>query len=87
MTVLIKTLTVIAAGTMLATSALAQSAKIEHHIVRIDGTRFHYVTAGTGDPVLLLPGVAPELDRLAEGSAFAGQRRPQRRRTRPSRFR
>ena len=56
MTVLIKTLAAIAAGTVLATSALAQSAKIEHHIVKIDGTRFHYVTAGTGDPVLLLPG-------------------------------
>jgi pimeloyl-ACP methyl ester carboxylesterase len=56
MTMLIKTLAVIAAGTVLATSALAQSAKIEHHIVKIDGTRFHYVTAGTGDPVLLLPG-------------------------------
>ena len=56
MTVLIKTLTAIAAGTVLATSALAQSARIEHHVVKIDGTRFHYVTAGTGDPVLLLPG-------------------------------
>ena len=30
--------------------------QIEHHIVKINGTRFHYVTAGTGDPVLLLPG-------------------------------
>jgi pimeloyl-ACP methyl ester carboxylesterase len=30
--------------------------QIEHHIAKIDGTRFHYVTAGTGDPVLLLPG-------------------------------
>jgi pimeloyl-ACP methyl ester carboxylesterase len=77
----------VAAGTVLATSALAQSAseirgpspyvatenepaaklivvaqnatsvdQIEHHIAKIDGTRFHYVTAGTGDPVLLIPG-------------------------------
>ena len=77
----------VAAATVLATSALAQSAReirgpppyvaiesgparklivaaqnatsvdrIEHHIAKIDGTRFHYVTAGTGDPVLLIPG-------------------------------
>ena len=77
----------VAAGTVLATSGLAQSAReirdpspyvaiqnepapkpivatqnvtsadqIEHHIAKIDGTRFHYVTAGTGDPVLLIPG-------------------------------
>jgi pimeloyl-ACP methyl ester carboxylesterase len=30
--------------------------QIEHHVARIDGVRFHYVTAGSGDPVLLLPG-------------------------------
>jgi pimeloyl-ACP methyl ester carboxylesterase len=30
--------------------------QIEHHIAKIDGTRFHYVTAGTGEPVLLIPG-------------------------------
>ena len=50
----------VAAATVLATSVLAQSAtsadRIEHHIAKIDGTRFHYVTAGTGDPVLLIPG-------------------------------
>jgi pimeloyl-ACP methyl ester carboxylesterase len=56
MTMLIKTLGAAAAGAVLASSALAQSAKIEHHVAKIDGTRFHYVTAGTGDPVLLLPG-------------------------------
>jgi pimeloyl-ACP methyl ester carboxylesterase len=59
MTMLIKALVAVAAGTVLATSALAQSAgevPIEHHIAKIDGTRFHYVTAGTGDPVLLIPG-------------------------------
>jgi pimeloyl-ACP methyl ester carboxylesterase len=52
--------TLAAAGTVLATSAFAQNARsadqIEHHIAKIDGTRFHYVTAGTGDPVLLIPG-------------------------------
>jgi len=77
----------VAAGTVLATSAVAQSAReirgpspylavqnepapkpivaaqnatsadqLEHHTAKIDGTRFHYVTAGTGDPVLLIPG-------------------------------
>jgi pimeloyl-ACP methyl ester carboxylesterase len=56
MTMRIKTLAAVVAGTVLATSALAQSVKIEHHVAKIDGTRFHYVTAGTGEPVLLLPG-------------------------------
>lgn len=60
MTVLIKVLVAVVAGTALATSALAQSPtsadQIEHHVAKIDGTRFHYVTAGTGDPVLLIPG-------------------------------
>src|SRR5882724_6053051 len=60
MTMLIKALAAVAAGTVLAASALAQNAasadQIEHHVAKIDGTRFHYVTAGTGDPVLLLPG-------------------------------
>ena len=59
MSTLIKTLAAAAAGALLTTSALAQNTKdvtIEHHVAKIDGTRFHYVTAGTGDPVLLLPG-------------------------------
>jgi pimeloyl-ACP methyl ester carboxylesterase len=47
-------------GIVLATSAFAQNAassdRIEHHVAKIDGTRFHYVTAGAGDPVLLIPG-------------------------------
>jgi len=34
----------------------ATSTDLEHHTVKIDGTRFHYVTAGAGEPVLLLPG-------------------------------
>jgi pimeloyl-ACP methyl ester carboxylesterase len=52
-------LVAIAAGTVLAASAFAQNTaadSLEHHIVKIDGVRFHYVTAGAGDPVLLLPG-------------------------------
>lgn len=60
MNTLIKTASAAAIGTMLVTSALAQNAtdadQTEHHVVRVDGTRFHYVTAGTGDPVLLIPG-------------------------------
>jgi pimeloyl-ACP methyl ester carboxylesterase len=59
MTRLIRTLAAVAVGAVLATG-LAQGARsadqIEHHVAKIDGTRFHYVTAGTGDPVLLLPG-------------------------------
>ena len=50
----------VAAAIALATGALAQNVtsanQIEHHIAKVDGTRFHYVTAGSGDPVLLLPG-------------------------------
>jgi len=55
MSALIKTLAAAVAGGVLATNALAQGAmdQIEHHIANIDGTRFHYVTARTGDPVLL----------------------------------
>jgi pimeloyl-ACP methyl ester carboxylesterase len=60
MTTLIKMLAAAAVGAALTTSALAQNAtnagQIEHHVAKIDGTRFHYVTAGIGDPVLLIPG-------------------------------
>jgi pimeloyl-ACP methyl ester carboxylesterase len=50
-------LTSFAKSVGLATAQNAASAdQIEHHIAKIDGTRFHYVTTGTGDPVLLLPG-------------------------------
>src|ERR1700692_4718163 len=60
MNMLIKTLTAAAVGTVLATSALAQNAtnagQIEHHVAKIECTPFHYGTAGTGDPVLLIPG-------------------------------
>src|SRR5262245_23395222 len=60
MTMRLRMLAAVAAGAVLATGALAQEAtragQVEHHVAKIDGTRFHYVTAGAGDPVLLLPG-------------------------------
>lgn len=60
MNALIKTLATAAVGTLLAASAPAQTTTavggIDHHVVKIDGTRFHYVTAGAGEPVLLIPG-------------------------------
>ena len=57
MTMLFKTLAAIAGWTAICSSALTASTdRIEHHVAKIDGTRFHYVTAGSGDPVLLLPG-------------------------------
>jgi pimeloyl-ACP methyl ester carboxylesterase len=56
----IHTLAAAAVGIVLASSAGAQSAmkpdQIEHHTVKINGARFHYVTAGAGEPVLLIPG-------------------------------
>jgi len=60
MTMLTRTLAAAAIGIALGTNALAQSAtdsdQIEHHVVKINGARFHYVTAGSGEPVLLIPG-------------------------------
>lgn len=41
---------------ILAAQNATSAVQIDHHIVKLDGIRFHYVTAGTGDPVLLLPG-------------------------------
>ena len=43
------------------TPALPQTANVPfgdvtHHVVRLDGVRFHYVAAGSGEPVVLLPG-------------------------------
>jgi pimeloyl-ACP methyl ester carboxylesterase len=29
---------------------------VAHHTVRVDGVNFHYVTAGSGEPVVLIPG-------------------------------
>jgi len=60
MHMLIKALAAAGVGIALVTSAPAQNAtnagQIEHHVAKIDGTLFHYVTAGTGDPALLIPG-------------------------------
>jgi len=30
--------------------------EVAHHVVRVNGVRFHYVTAGSGEPVVLIPG-------------------------------
>ena len=40
---------------ILAAQNATSADQIDHHIVKLDGIRFHFVTAGTGDPVLLLP--------------------------------
>ena len=52
---------VLLAGLCTANPALPQTApapfgEVAHHVVRVDGLRFHYVTAGSGEPVVLLPG-------------------------------
>ena len=45
MTMLFKTLAAIAGWTAICSSALTASTdRIEHHVAKIDGTRFHYVT-------------------------------------------
>jgi pimeloyl-ACP methyl ester carboxylesterase len=52
---------ILLAGLCTASPALPQSAQqpfgdVSHHVVRVNGVRFHYVTAGSGEPVVLLPG-------------------------------
>jgi pimeloyl-ACP methyl ester carboxylesterase len=54
-------LLVLLAAVCSASPALPQTAQapfgdVAHHVVRVDGVRFHYVTAGSGEPVVLLPG-------------------------------
>ena len=47
------------AGLCTASPALAQPARfadVAHHGLRVDGVRFHYVAAGSGEPVPLPPG-------------------------------
>jgi pimeloyl-ACP methyl ester carboxylesterase len=49
------------AGLCTSTPALAHPATapfgdVAHHMVRVNGVRFHYVTAGSGEPVVLIPG-------------------------------
>jgi pimeloyl-ACP methyl ester carboxylesterase len=60
---------VLLAALCTASPALAQTAQssfgdIAHHVVRVDGLRFHYVTAGSGEPVVLIPGW-PEMSWIA----------------------
>ncbi len=38
------------------TGQAMSEAQVEHHVVKIDGIRFHYVTTGSGEPVVLIPG-------------------------------
>ena len=45
-----------AASPALPQTAQAPFGEVAHHVVRLDGLRFHYVTAGSGEPVVLLPG-------------------------------
>src|SRR4051794_29057063 len=52
---------VLMAALCTASSASPQTApapfgEVAHHVVRVDGLRFHYVIAGLGEPVVLLPG-------------------------------
>ena len=57
------------AALCVASPALSQSAQapfgeVAHHVARVDGMRFHYVVAGSGEPVVLLPGW-PEMSWIA----------------------
>jgi pimeloyl-ACP methyl ester carboxylesterase len=45
-------------------TAQAPFGDVAHHVVRLDGLRFHYVTAGSGEPVVLIPGW-PEMSWIA----------------------
>jgi pimeloyl-ACP methyl ester carboxylesterase len=50
---------VLLAGLFAANSAIAASlpfGDVTHHTVQVDGLQFHYVTAGSGEPVVLIPG-------------------------------
>ncbi|HCH49721.1 MAG TPA: alpha/beta hydrolase [Proteus sp.] len=37
-------------------SIQANEADFQHHYVKVDGQRIHYVTIGSGEPILLIPG-------------------------------
>jgi len=55
-------LIVFLAGLLLSAPVWAQNANdqpfgtVDHHIVEVSGVRFHYVTEGAGEPVVLIPG-------------------------------
>ena len=53
-----------AASPALPQTVEAPFGEVAHHMVRVDGLRFHYVTAGTGEPVVLIPGW-PEMSWIA----------------------
>lgn len=60
---------VVMAALSAASPAVTQTAQapfgdVDHHVVRVDGIRLHYVTAGSGEPVVLLPGW-PEMSWIA----------------------
>ena len=55
------------AALSIASPALAQTApfgEVAHHVARVNGLRLHYITAGAGEPVVLLPGW-PEMSWIA----------------------
>jgi pimeloyl-ACP methyl ester carboxylesterase len=49
-------LAVASASPALSQTTNAPFGDVAHHVVRVDGVRFHYVTAGSGEPVVLIPG-------------------------------
>jgi pimeloyl-ACP methyl ester carboxylesterase len=60
---------VLPAALCTASPALPQTAQapfgeVAHHVARVEGLRFHYVTAGSGEPVVLVPGW-PEMSWIA----------------------
>jgi hypothetical protein len=60
MKTLMKVVAAAALGTVISSGSFAENAmnapQIEHHVAKVDGILLHYVTAGTGEPVLLIPG-------------------------------
>jgi pimeloyl-ACP methyl ester carboxylesterase len=61
---LVLLLTVCGASPAWPQTAAGPFGEVAHHVVRIDGLRVHYVTAGSGEPVVLIPGW-PEMSWIA----------------------
>ena len=53
-----------AASPALPQTAQAPFGEVAHHVVRVDGLRFHYAAAGSGEAVVLIPGW-PEMSWIA----------------------
>ena len=53
-----------AAGAAWPQTAQAPFGEVAHHVVRVDGLRFHYAAAGSGEAVVLIPGW-PEMSWIA----------------------